>query len=92
MDVRPSTTLDHLQSDAYGVASAWSAPSAIGTAGLGVGTQASAEATDFLIVFNTQSVSLLRPSDIPHICSEADTRSPAGNCRGSHFRDLVTSR
>jgi len=33
----------------------WSPPSAIGTAGLGVGTQAGAEMTDFLIVLNTQS-------------------------------------
>jgi len=33
----------------------WSAPSAIGTAGLGVGTQAGAEMTDFLIVLNSQS-------------------------------------
>jgi len=33
----------------------WSAPSAIGTAGLGVGTQAGAEMTDFLIVLNTRS-------------------------------------
>ena len=73
--------LYHVLPGAYGVASAWSAPSAIGTAGLGVGTQAGAEMTDFLIVLNTQSVSLLRSSDIPHICREADTRSLAGNCR-----------
>ncbi|EGO02744.1 hypothetical protein SERLA73DRAFT_176098 [Serpula lacrymans var. lacrymans S7.3] len=33
----------------------WSAPSAIGTAGLGVGGQAGAEMTDFLIVLNSQS-------------------------------------
>jgi len=33
----------------------WSAPSAIGTAGVGVGTQAGAEMTDFLIVLNTLS-------------------------------------
>ncbi|KAF9788556.1 DUF500-domain-containing protein [Thelephora terrestris] len=33
----------------------WSAPSAIGTAGLGVGTQAGAEMTDFLIVLNSHS-------------------------------------
>ena len=92
MDVRPSTTLDHLQSDAYGVASAWSAPSAIGTSGLGVGTQAGAEMTDFLIVLNTQSVSLLRPSGIPHVCREADAHSPAGNCRTPYLRGLVTSR
>ncbi|KIY52913.1 DUF500-domain-containing protein [Fistulina hepatica ATCC 64428] len=31
----------------------WSAPSAIGTAGLGVGGQAGAEVTDFLVVSNT---------------------------------------
>ncbi|KAF9652363.1 DUF500-domain-containing protein [Thelephora ganbajun] len=37
----------------------WSAPSAIGTAGLGVGTQAGAEMTDFLIVLNTQSASFM---------------------------------
>ena len=92
MDVRPSTTLDRLQSDTYGVASAWSAPSAIGASVPGVGIQADAEATDFLIVLNTKSVSLLRPSDIPHICREAETHSPAGNCKGSHFRGLVTSR
>lgn len=36
---------------------AWSAPSAIGTAGLGVGGQAGAEMTDFLIVLNSESVS-----------------------------------
>ena len=36
---------------------AWSAPSAIGTAGLGVGGQAGAEMTDFLIVLNSRSVS-----------------------------------
>jgi lipid-binding SYLF domain-containing protein len=34
---------------------AWSAPSAIGTAGMGVGTQAGAEVTDFLIVLNTRA-------------------------------------
>ncbi|KZT23795.1 DUF500-domain-containing protein [Neolentinus lepideus HHB14362 ss-1] len=33
----------------------WSAPSAIGTAGVGVGGQAGAEVTDFLIVLNTRS-------------------------------------
>ena len=37
---------------------AWSAPSAIGTAGLGVGGQAGAEMTDFLIVLNSKSVSI----------------------------------
>lgn len=44
---------------------AWSAPSAIGTAGLGVGTQAGAEMTDFLIVLNTQSVSTPCPPNTP---------------------------
>ncbi|RDB29690.1 hypothetical protein Hypma_015153 [Hypsizygus marmoreus] len=33
----------------------WSAPSAIGTAGLGVGGQVGAEMTDFLIVLNTRA-------------------------------------
>ncbi|KAF5377181.1 hypothetical protein D9615_006335 [Tricholomella constricta] len=33
----------------------WSSPSAIGTAGLGVGGQVGAEMTDFLIVLNTRS-------------------------------------
>ncbi|KAJ1309710.1 hypothetical protein OPQ81_006475 [Rhizoctonia solani] len=33
----------------------WSAPSAIGTAGMGVGGQAGAEMTDFLIVLNTRA-------------------------------------
>ena len=36
---------------------AWSAPSAIGLAGVGVGGQAGAEMTDFLIVLNSRSVS-----------------------------------
>ena len=36
---------------------AWSAPSAIGSAGLGIGTQAGAEVTDFLVVLNSKSVS-----------------------------------
>lgn len=36
---------------------AWSAPSAIGSAGMGVGGQAGAEVTDFLIVLNTRAVS-----------------------------------
>lgn len=36
---------------------AWSAPSAIGTAGVGFGGQAGAEMTDFLIVLNSRSVS-----------------------------------
>ncbi|KAI0251937.1 hypothetical protein BJV78DRAFT_1207875 [Lactifluus subvellereus] len=36
----------------------WSAPSAIGLAGVGVGGQAGAEMTDFLIVLNSRSVGL----------------------------------
>lgn len=82
MDVGPFDILGNLSPDAYGVFPAWSAPSAIGTAGLGVGTQAGAEMTDFLIVLNTQSVSLLSPPDIPRVHHEANTRSLAGNCRG----------
>jgi lipid-binding SYLF domain-containing protein len=39
-------------------ASAWSAPSAIGSAGLGLGGQLGAEMTDFLIVLNSTSVGL----------------------------------
>ena len=42
----------------YGAA--WSCPSAIGTAGVGVGGQAGAEMTDFLVVLNSRSVSILR--------------------------------
>ena len=68
----PFASLYYLQPDAYGVATAWSAPSAIGTAGLGVGTQAGAEMTDFLIVLNSQSVSLPFPPDIAHVYREAD--------------------
>ena len=81
MDVGPFAILDNLLSDAYGVFPAWSAPSAIGTAGLGVGTQAGAEMTDFLIVLNNQSVSLSSPPDIPRVYRKANTRSLAGNCR-----------
>ena len=40
----------------YDLFGAWSAPSAIGTAGLGVGGQAGAEMTDFLVVLNSRSV------------------------------------
>lgn len=40
---------------------AWSAPSAIGTAGLGVGGQLGAEMTDFLVVLNSRSVSVRHP-------------------------------
>ena len=39
---------------------AWSAPSAIGTAGVGVGGQAGAEMTDFLVVLNSSSVSRIQ--------------------------------
>lgn len=42
---------------------AWSAPSAIGTAGLGVGGQAGAEMTDFLVVLNSRSVGQLLTLD-----------------------------
>lgn len=35
----------------------WSAPSAIGTAGVGFGGQVGAEVTDFLVVLNTRAVS-----------------------------------
>ncbi|KAE9395916.1 DUF500-domain-containing protein [Gymnopus androsaceus JB14] len=37
----------------------WSAPSAIGTAGLGVGGQLGAEMTDFLVVLNSRSKSFM---------------------------------
>ncbi|RPD71753.1 DUF500-domain-containing protein [Lentinus tigrinus ALCF2SS1-7] len=37
----------------------WSAPSAIGTAGLGVGGQAGAEMTDFLVVLNSRAKSFM---------------------------------
>ncbi|KAG6837887.1 hypothetical protein H0H93_013040 [Arthromyces matolae] len=37
----------------------WSAPSAIGTAGVGVGGQAGAEMTDFLVVLNTRARSFM---------------------------------
>ena len=48
------------------VLSAWSAPSAIGSAGLGVGGQAGAEMTDFLVVLNSRSVSVFHlVSDCP---------------------------
>ncbi|KXN81111.1 hypothetical protein AN958_06065 [Leucoagaricus sp. SymC.cos] len=38
----------------------WSAPSAIGTAGVGFGGQAGAEVTDFLVVLNTRAKSDIR--------------------------------
>ena len=49
-----SLSFIHLISWSFG---AWSAPSAIGTAGLGLGGQAGAEMTDFLVVLNSRSVS-----------------------------------
>lgn len=36
---------------------AWSAPSAIGTAGMGFGGQLGAEVTDFLLILNSRAVS-----------------------------------
>ncbi|EKM56490.1 uncharacterized protein PHACADRAFT_92114 [Phanerochaete carnosa HHB-10118-sp] len=43
---------------------AWSAPSAIGTAGLGVGGQAGAEMTDFLVVLNSRSQSFMAAGNV----------------------------
>ena len=77
--------------DVYCVAAAWSAPSAIGTAGLGVGTQAGAEMTDFLIVLNSHSVSLSYSFDPVHVCREADILSLAGNCESPRFDGLMTT-
>lgn len=54
--VLPST---YMPSD---TSSGWSAPSAIGTAGVGFGSQAGAEVTDFLIVLNTRSVRASLPT------------------------------
>ena len=49
---------------------AWSAPSAIGTAGLGLGGQAGAEMTDFLVVLNSRSVgAFFLASGISLMCS-----------------------
>lgn len=42
--------------DSWATSTAWSAPSAIGTAGLGVGGQAGAEVADFMVVLNSRSV------------------------------------
>lgn len=53
MSMRPSCNVSELTLRQK----AWSAPSAIGTAGLGVGGQAGAEMTDFLVVLNSGSVS-----------------------------------
>jgi hypothetical protein len=68
------------------VDAAWSAPSAIGTAGLGVGTQAGAEMTDFLIVLNSHSVSSWHTA---HVFGEADTHTLAGNCKEPRLLGLV---
>ena len=75
---------------AYGADTAWSAPSAIGTAGLGVGTQAGAEMTDFLIVLNSPSVSLSLSLGTAHVWREANNHLLAGNCEGPHLLGLVT--
>ncbi len=57
-NIRPNPLYVYtLAQDADPGAIAWSAPSAIGTAGLGVGGQAGAEMTDFLVVLNSRSVS-----------------------------------
>ncbi|KAH9941124.1 DUF500-domain-containing protein [Epithele typhae] len=42
----------------------WSAPSAIGSAGLGLGTQAGAEMTDFLVVLNSKSKSFMSAGSV----------------------------
>ena len=54
---------------------AWSAPSAIGTAGLGVGGQAGAEMTDFLVVLNSRSVSQ------PSCCQKRSLNNILTGCR-----------
>ena len=55
---------------------AWSAPSAIGSAGLGVGGQLGAEMTDFLVVLNSAAV---RP--FLHMSrSFSSGISPTGSC------------
>lgn len=51
-----SFELDSFNSSYFMLFEAWSAPSAIGTAGLGLGGQAGAEMTDFLVVLNSRSV------------------------------------
>lgn len=55
---------------------AWSAPSAIGSAGLGIGGQLGAEMTDFLVVLNSAAVS--SHIDMPRIISSG--QSSAGSC------------
>ena len=68
--VLPST---YMSSD---TSSGWSAPSAIGTAGVCFGSQAGAEVTDFLIVLNTRSVRASLPT--PSLL--ALTASHSGYC------------
>jgi lipid-binding SYLF domain-containing protein len=55
MDVSPFPVNHSRQTDDH-PSTAWSAPSAIGLAGVGVGGQAGAEMTDFLVVLNSRSV------------------------------------
>ncbi len=55
MDVSPFPVNYSRQTDDH-LSPAWSAPSAIGLAGVGVGGQAGAEMTDFLVVLNSRSV------------------------------------
>lgn len=55
---------------------AWSAPSAIGSAGVGVGGQLGAEMTDFLVVLNSAAVKLFSYSS--RIISSG--QSSAGSC------------
>jgi lipid-binding SYLF domain-containing protein len=54
MDVSPLSRTRRTPSKAF---VAWSAPSAIGSGGLGVGGQLGAEMTDFLVVLNSTAVS-----------------------------------
>lgn len=68
MDVSThATASEHSEDLIPHIITAWSAPSAIGTAGVGVGGQAGAEVTDFLIVLNSRAVRLFKysPADIP---------------------------
>ena len=55
MDVSPFPVSYSRQTDDH-PSPAWSSPSAIGLAGVGVGGQVGAEMTDFLIVLNSHSV------------------------------------
>ena len=59
---------------------AWSAPSAIGTAGLGVGGQAGAEMTDFLVVLNSRSVSVSTCSVCVCRVAHVGTTPQPGSC------------